>query len=283
MAASPKIAITGGTGFVGRHLIANMVARGIPLVASYHQSRPSDQAEVRWLQLDLSESPTDSYHALGQPDVLIHLAWGELSNYRSSLHLETELPRQRIFLKSMIDQGLQNLVVAGTCFEYGLQEGEQSEGDTTAPHLPYCQAKDQLRQEVEAYCDKRGANFTWLRLFYLFGEDQPERSLYPQFRHAVQTGQGSFDMSPGDQERDYLSIETASGLMTELALQLRNNGVVNICSGQPVSVRSLVEHWRNELGSDIELNLGHYPYPDWEPMSFWGSTEKLYTLLGKEN
>jgi len=55
---------------------------------------------------------------------------------------------------------------------------------------------------------------------------------------------------------------------------------VNVCSGRPVSVRRLVEGWIRDNGWTIDLNLGHYPYPDYEPMAFWGERRKLDRILG---
>lgn len=282
MSILPKVAITGGSGFLGQHLIAELSGRGIDLTATYKTRFPKDSGGARWIHLDLDSAADDVFAALNGPDILIHLAWSELSNYRSPVHLEQELPRQLRILKSLVDSGLRNLVIAGTCFEYGLQEGELREIDDTAPHLPYPQAKDYLRQEMQDYCQAKDVNFTWLRLFYLFGEGQPERTLYSQFCKAVQDGQKTFNMSPGDQERDYLQVQPAAAIIGDLALQRRDLGVVNICSGAPLTVRSLVEGWRKEMGVSISLNLGHFPYADWEPMSFWGSPKKLQSLLARE-
>jgi dTDP-6-deoxy-L-talose 4-dehydrogenase (NAD+) len=64
-----------------------------------------------------------------------------------------------------------------------------------------------------------------------------------------------------------------------LALKRADSGVVNLCSGQPISVRKLVEGWIKDNDWSIELNLGHYPYPDYEPMAFWGDRRKLDSLL----
>jgi len=55
-----------------------------------------------------------------------------------------------------------------------------------------------------------------------------------------------------------------------LAQKSKNIGIVNICSGKPKSVRSLVEQWVSENDWNIQLELGYYPYPDYEPMEFWG-------------
>jgi dTDP-6-deoxy-L-talose 4-dehydrogenase (NAD+) len=49
---------------------------------------------------------------------------------------------------------------------------------------------------------------------------------------------------------------------------------MNICSGESVSVRRLVEHRIAKRGADIRLNLGYYPYPTYEPMAFWGNPAK---------
>jgi dTDP-6-deoxy-L-talose 4-dehydrogenase (NAD+) len=53
------------------------------------------------------------------------------------------------------------------------------------------------------------------------------------------------------------------------------NQVVNCCSGKPISVKNLVEHYLEEKKYKIRLNLGFYPYPDYEPMRFWGCNLKL--------
>jgi hypothetical protein len=55
---------------------------------------------------------------------------------------------------------------------------------------------------------------------------------------------------------------------------------VNVCSGQPVSVRAQVERWIAERGWRIAPALGRYPYPDHEPMAFWGDPRKLHRQLG---
>jgi dTDP-6-deoxy-L-talose 4-dehydrogenase (NAD+) len=45
-------------------------------------------------------------------------------------------------------------------------------------------------------------------------------------------------------------------------------------------VRRLVEQWIERNGWSIDLELGRYPYPDYEPMAFWGDRRKLDTCLG---
>ena len=58
---------------------------------------------------------------------LIHLAWEGLPNYKAAFHVEENLPRHFPFLKNLIKNGLKDLTVTGTCFEYGMQEGSLQE------------------------------------------------------------------------------------------------------------------------------------------------------------
>jgi len=49
------------------------------------------------VRLDLAAAPANTFELLERPDVLIHLAWGGLPNYRSLHHFEQELPLQYRF------------------------------------------------------------------------------------------------------------------------------------------------------------------------------------------
>jgi nucleoside-diphosphate-sugar epimerase len=220
---------------------------------------------------------------MGQPDVLIHLAWTGLPNYKSPHHFEEELPAQYRFLSGLIKCGLKNLVVTGTCFEYGMQSGSLEESFETKPNNPYGFAKDSLRRQLQDLQKVEPFNLTWARLFYLYGEGQSEDSLLPQLKRAVKNGDKKFNMSGGEQIRDYLPVSQVAKYLVDLATNKKNNGIVNICSGIPVSVGSLVESWIKENTWSIDVNLGYYSYPDYEPMAFWGDNKRLNLIVNGEN
>ncbi len=276
-----KVAVTGASGFVGRAVLAALSRRGIAAVACARVNPDALAATGhRALALNLHEAPADAFDRLGRPEVLIHLAWGGLPNYRSLHHVESELPAQYRFLRGLVEAGLPSLLVAGTCFEYGMQSGPLHEDLPARPENPYGFAKDALRRELEFLKAAQPFALTWARLFYLHGEGQAESSLLPQLRKAVAAGENAFNMSGGEQLRDYLAVDEAADLLVALAVARRDAGTVNVCSGRPVSVRRLVEGWIRDNGWPIGLNLGHYPYPDYEPMAFWGERRKLDGILG---
>jgi len=277
------IAVTGATGFVGRHLVVELASHSISPILVYRPSSelPATYSSYTVVRIDMRNVPPRAFEMMGQPDVLIHLAWGGLPNYTSLHHFEDELPIQYGFLKTLIESGLKNLLVTGTCFEYGLQSGPLTEDLEPRPNNPYGFSKDSLRRQLEYLQQSRGFNLTWARLFYLYGDGQGENSLLPQLRRAVERGDRTFNMSGGEQLRDYLPVTDAVKHLVSLALTCQDNGVVNVCSGIPISVRRLVEGWIKQNGWSIDLNLGHYPYAEHEPMAFWGATDKLTRCLDK--
>jgi dTDP-6-deoxy-L-talose 4-dehydrogenase (NAD+) len=276
-----KVAVTGARGFVGRHVVAELEGRGISptLVCRPGAAMPDGWSRHPVVEMDIAAAPSDAFDRLERPGVLIHLAWGGLPNYASPHHLERELPAHRAFLAGLVEAGLGALAVAGTCLEYGLLSGALREDMPTRPVTAYGEAKDALRKELERLQSVRPFDLTWTRLFYLHGPGQAAGSLLPQLDRAIARGDATFDMSGGEQLRDYLPVTEAVRQLVALALNGRDNGVVNVCSGQPISVRDLVEAVVTRHGSSIRLNFGRYPYPEYEPMAFWGDRSKLTRLL----
>lgn len=275
-----KIAITGAGGFIGRHVLTKLLEQEAEIIAiTRGGSLPADLSrDVRIIEMDISRPEPNCFKKIGSPDNLIHLAWGGLPNYKSLHHFEVELMRQYQFLKNMIESGLSSLLVTGTCFEYGMQSGALSEKMIANPNNPYGYAKNALRQQLEFLKLVTSFNLTWTRLFYMYGQGQSSTSLFTKLKDAVERGDKIFNMSGGEQLRDYLPVEEVALNIVRLAMLQKDLGVINICSGKPISIRKLVEKWLYENGWKIELNLGHYPYPDYEPMEFWGDSSRINSI-----
>jgi len=272
-----NVAVTGATGFIGQHVLRSLLRNGAKptILVRPGSAIPDEFRHIPAACFDIFEPPEDSFDQLGKPAALIHLAWSGLPNYRSLHHFETELPAQFRFLKLLIKAGLPHLVVSGTCFEYGMQSGCLVESMETKPANPYGFAKDALRQQLQYLAGALDFDLTWARFFYLYGQAQSPASLYVQISAAVARGEQMFDMSGGEQIRDYLPVDEAAGYLVNLALGTARPGTVNICSGRPVSVRRQAEEWLAQNHWRIRLNLGVYPYPDYEPLAFWGDRGKL--------
>lgn len=283
-----KILVSGANGFIATHILL----RGLELFPSYRWVATSASAEkakykpwydkVEFIPYDYHFHQTEVPFRFSEQDILIHAAWGFLPFYKKAEHITVELPAQKKFLQTCFENGLRNISVLGTCYEYGMQEGCLDEKkNPSKPVMPYPEAKVKLYQWIIDNFPR--INLTWMRLFYMFGDGQSEKSLIPQLEKALAENRPTFDMSKGDQVRDYQKVEEMAEKIVRIALLGENNGIVNICSGKPITVLDLVKNYLKENNKLITLNTGVYPYPDYEPFAFWGCPEKMNKLLQKNS
>lgn len=280
-----KVLVTGATGFIGNHVLNTILKYNKYDVIATSINSIEDAKNFLWykdvdyISLDLNKPVDNYFKVFKEPDTLIHLSWEGLPNFKDLYHFERNVIYNYNFLKNMIKNGLKNLNVIGTCLEYGLQEGRLSEHLQTKPVIAYALGKDTLRKFIEELNKFFKFNFKWIRLFYMYGEGQSPKSILPQLNKALDNNDEVFNMSGGEQLRDYLSIEKVAEYIIKISLQEKVLGIINCCSGEPISIRKLVENHIEKRGKSIKLNLGYYPYPNYEPMTFWGDNSKLNTIL----
>jgi len=279
-----RVLVTGATGFIGGYVISELIKRNIDVVASSTSIEKARQKEwfnkVTFIEHNLTSPHDNLVQYFSNPDVLIHLAWRGLPNYKELFHIEEELMVQYSFLKQLIEEGLTNINITGTCFEYGMQEGCLNEETTIAdPANSYSLAKDTLRKFLFLLKDRYRFSIKWYRLFYMYGEGQNEKSILSQLEQALESNDSSFNMSLGEQRRDYSKVEDMAKYLVDCSLQNETEGIINLSSNSPIKIKDLVNKYLTERNKSIYLNLGFYPYPDYEPFAFWGDNSKLKKII----
>lgn len=278
-----KILVTGATGFIGEYVINKLIQDNFQVIATSSSIEKAKHKswfnKVHYKEYRFSESNiTNLYDYFDRPDKMIHLAWQGLPNYSELYHFESNLLEQYFFLKNLIVNGLEDVLVSGTCYEYGMKEGCMTESMESLPNNSYSIAKNSLRiflNELSKFYDFR---LKWVRLFYMYGKGQSPTSLIPQLEKAIQNGESYFNMSKGDQLRDYMSVIEVAENLIKISSQDEFNGIINCCSGKPITIKNFVENYIKNAGAQIELNLGFYDYSKLEPFSFWGDTILLNTI-----
>lgn len=279
-----KVLVTGATGFIGNYVISNLLNRGIDVVATSSNIEKAMMYEwfskVKFIEYNIFDLNREDnlFEYFDKPDRMIHLAWKGLPNYKKTFHFEENLFSDYFFLKNLLENGLSNLTVVGTCFEYGLQEGCLSEELATNPSNSYAIAKDTLRKFLTQLEKELSFNLKWARLFYIYGEGQGDTSLISQLDKAIDSGASIFNMSWGEQQRDYLKVTEVAHRLTKIALQDKVTGIINCCCGSPIKIKEFVRQYLEETNKKIELNLGYYKYSELEPMNFWGDITKYKTI-----
>ena len=275
-----KVALTGGTGFIGQH-IRKLLAKSdhdVLLVVREQAKIGELGANEKFMIADIGEGRDDWFDHLNRPDVLLHLAWGGLPNYLDSYHVEVELPLQVQFLKRLVSTGLGKLVVTGTCYEYGLISGALVESQDTNPNTPYGVAKDRLRRSLSDLRGETDFEFTWARIFYPYGDGQSEMSIHSQLRSAILNEDQQFKMGSGKQVLDFISVERVASVLVSLATYYEGVGIVNVGSGKPQMVLDFIHDQIQKLGAQIVPLVGAIPDRKFEPQAFWADISKLKSL-----
>ena len=275
-----KIAITGATGFIGRHVRSVLVKTDhvVVLVVRNVKKVGDRAANEEIVVADLSQARTDWFELFGKPDAVLHLAWGGLSNYMDSYHVDVELPMQLKFLQSLIDSGLKKLVVAGTCYEYGLSSGAISESQMTNPNTPYGIAKDSLRKALFEIRSKKDFELTWARVFYPYGEGQSENSIYSQLTKAISSDEKEFAMGSGVQMLDFIQVTRVAKVLRTFVTETKGVGLINVGSGEPQSVIEFVKKLIYHFESNIVPRVGAVADREYESLSFWSDNDLLDSL-----
>lgn len=273
-----KVLVTGATGFVGQHVVRSLLERSHSVTAVARNSTRASSFDwyekVRFVTCNVHDEALDPRSRFGEADAVIHLAWPGLPHYKEMFHVERNLPADFRFLRNMAYSGYHHVLVTGTCLEYGMQSGCLIETTETRPAIPYALAKDSLRKFLQALQAVQPFRLQWARLFYMYGDGQNSNSLLAQLDRAIDRREESFNMSGGEQLRDYMPVTEVARRLVKLVEHADADGITNICSGRPISVRRLVEEHLISRRAQIHLNLGHFPYPDYEPMAFWGGSKR---------
>ena len=263
-AAATLILLTGATGFVGRQVLRELGTRNCKvrlIVRDGSQSRiaQSSAIDAVIVTADLwSESVAWCADVCRDVDSVIHVAWyAEPGQYlQSPKNLECLAGTLRL-AQGASQAKVRRFVGIGTCFEYDLSAGYLTVATPLRPSTPYAAAKAAAFMALSQYLPQQGVEFTWCRLFYLYGEGEDERRLVPYLRAKLSADEPA-DLSSGSQIRDYLDVREAGRMLVEKALGA-GQGPVNICSGTPVTVRALAERIADEYGRRDLLRFGARP------------------------
>jgi nucleoside-diphosphate-sugar epimerase len=275
-----KVLITGASGFVGSHVARLLVAEGCEVYALVRESsnrwRIRDILPSMYLrQSDLvAFENVNTYLQEIKPELCIHLAWYAVpGKYLNSQENLDSIQASLNLFSQLAELGCKRFVGIGTCFEYDLSLGYLSESSLTKPITLYAATKVALSTILQQFAQITEMEVAWIRLFYQYGPMEDERRLIPGIISSLLRDE-VVKTTKGEQIRDFLHIEDVASAIWAVA-KSNVSGVVNVGSGQPVTVGQIALELGNLLGKTDLIHLGALPYRPNDPMFICANNELL--------
>ena len=272
-----KVLVTGAGGYIGRHVVTALCDKGAEVIGvGRHLAELDPRAKV--IKKDIFQKDDDIFASLGSPDVCIHMAWKDGFVHNSDAHLEN-LFSHYAFIRDMIDGGLKQLVVMGTMHEVGYYEGAIDENTPCNPVSMYGIAKDALRRSCFLLTKDRDVCLQWLRAYYILGDDKKNHSIFTKITQAAEEGKTSFPFNSGKNLYDFIEVTELAKQIASVAMQTEVDGIINCCTGKPVSLAEKVEGFIKEHGYQIRLEYGAFPDRAYDSPGVWGNADKINAIM----
>ena len=272
-----KVLVTGAAGYIGRHVVTALLDLGENVVDCDFSPEGIDP-RAEFLNVPIFSGAADIYEQTGRPDVCIHMAWRNGFVHNASTHMG-DLSNHIMFCENMMKGGLPKLAVMGTMHEVGYWEGAIDENTPCRPQSQYGVAKNALRQSLLLSSKQLGCSLRWLRAFYITGDDRKGNSIFSKITRAVEEGKKEFPFTSGKNMYDFLDINTLAQMIAKASIQSEIDGVINVCSGKPVSLAERVELFLQEHQYDIKLQYGAFPDRPYDSPGVWGNSEKIDYIM----
>ena len=271
------ILVTGAAGYIGRHVVKNALDRGYRVIASDFAFKGLDE-RAEFCDVPIFSGDPDIFRKLGSPDICIHLAWRDGFRHNSAAHMR-DLSSHVIFLNHMAEGGLRSLSVMGTMHEVGYWEGPINESTPCKPQSQYGIAKNALRQSLMLSLEDSACKLHWLRAYYITGDEAHGSSIFAKITQAELDGKATFPFTTGQNQYDFIDVDDLATMIVAASVQDRHTGIINACTGRPVSLADRVERFLKDKHYKIKLDYGAFPDRPYDSPGVWGDPAEINAIL----
>jgi UDP-glucose 4-epimerase len=282
-----RVALTGGTGFVGANLARRLLADGhaVHLLVRYGYAdwRISEiRSEVHLHEVDLGE-PDGLRAELASigPDWVFHLAtYGAYPTQQEpSRMIQTNVVGTANLVEASLAVGVEAFVNAGSSSEYGFKDHAPSETETLDPTSYYAATKASATLYCRSVARSRGARIATLRLYSVYGPYEEPTRLIPTVILRGFQGELPPLVAPAT-ARDFVEVSDACDAFVRAATQEEPGAIYNVGTGTQTTVRDVIDVARKRFGIAAEPGWGSMPPRSWDTSSWVADVSHTGRALG---
>jgi UDP-glucose 4-epimerase len=254
-----RVLVTGGSGFIGRHVVSGLSAEGAAVRVIDLQPHPDESVEIVLGDIADAEALTAAFD--GGIDGVVHLA-AVTSVLRSieqpELTYRTNVEGTHRVLEAARAAGAGSLVFASTNAVTGpMEEPAITERARLRPLTPYGATKAAGEMLMSAYTASYGVRCTCLRLTNVYGLGmQAKDSIVARLMRAILTGATFEVYGDGEQVRDYVNAHDVMAAMRLALVGEQWDGPVVIGTGASLSVLQVLDEVRRVTGAELSVKHG---------------------------
>lgn len=272
-----KILVTGANGYIGSRVIKQLCDYKVEVIATDISNENID-SRAKFIKANIFEDNDNWFNFFNKPDVCIHMAWRDGFIHNSDKHM-LDLSKHYSFMTNLINNGLQQIACMGSMHEVGYFEGAINENTVCKPLSQYGIAKNALRESIELYATQKNCKFQWLRAYYIYGDDLYGNSIFCKIRKAVMEGKTLFPFTTGKNKYDFINIDELAKQISKCITQNKVLGIINVCSGNPVSLADQIEWYISYNKLPIKLDYGKFPDRAYDSPCIYGDNSKIKIIM----
>lgn len=264
--SNPKVFVTGGAGFIGMHVMEELLAQGYDAVLFDNMFRGDREAVAKLVETGRVTFIDQDVRYGGQVrqamegcEYVIHLAAVSINKSvaDSAESVDINIVGEHNVFAAAADLGVKRIVFASSASVYGDPEHlPMHEDDRLNPLTPYCIAKRAGEDLLGYYQRQRGLDWIALRFFNVYGEGQKTTAYYTSvinhFINRLKTGQAPVIDGEGKQSMDFIHVKDIARAVV-LSLQSEQaNVAINVGTGIDTTVAELAHILIDAVGVDVE-------------------------------
>jgi GDP-4-dehydro-6-deoxy-D-mannose reductase len=259
------VLVTGGTGFVGRHLVPALRAQGTTVTVLASRSTVPRHEGVDFYDIDIRH--TAAVRALVRdisPDFIYHLAGvSAIGTAAANPELTYEvnvLGAYNIFEAAMNQAGPVRVLNVSTSQVYAPSAGVLNEQSPVAPSGPYASSKAMAEMLAAQYRKRTSGGIITVRPFNHTGPGQSAdfvlSSIARQFAE-IEAGQRRPELALGNIQvrRDFTDVRDVVRAYSALMAKGRISQVYNVGSGVATSIKDAVAVFERLTGIEVAINV----------------------------